>query len=234
MPKSSNTNIAERVVSAILNQNLKPGERLGEQELANLFGVSRTLVRQALIELQSRGFVEVRPRMGWYVVEPSFEEARETYAARRVIEPGMLLDAGKPLQSVIKSLRKHVADEKKAIESKNAADRSVLLADFHVCLAECLGNRLLTSMMVDLSARTTLVSALYQSATEAQDSNEDHADIVNAIAAGNMKKAADLMRNHIDQLEKRLDDRFVQSGTSRERMLAKLVEPSAKHLKVKL
>ncbi|MGV0961707.1 MAG: GntR family transcriptional regulator [Limnohabitans sp.] len=234
MPKSSSTNIAERVVSAILNQNLKPGERLGEQELANLFGVSRTLVRQALIELQSRGFVEVRPRMGWYVVEPSFEEARETYAARRVIEPGMLLDAGKPLQSVIKSLRKHIADEKKAIESKNAAQRSVLLADFHVCLAECLGNRLLTTMMVDLSARTTLVSALYQSATEAQDSNEDHADIVDAIAAGNMKKAADLMRKHIDQLETRLDDRFVQAGTSRERMLAKLVEPSPKYLNVKL
>ena len=112
--------------------------------------------------------------------------------------------------------------------------RAFMLADFHVCLAECLGNRLLTSMMVDLSARTTLVSALYQSATEAQDSNEDHADIVNAIAAGNMKKAADLMRNHIDQLEKRLDDRFVQSGTSRERMLAKLVEPGLKSLKVKL
>ena len=86
-----------------------PGERLGEMEMAQLFGVSRTLVREALIELQSRGFVEVRPRMGWFVVEPSFEEARETYAARRVIEPGMLRDAGKPLQSVILSLRKHVA-----------------------------------------------------------------------------------------------------------------------------
>ena len=234
MPKSSKANIAERVVSAILNQDLKPGERLGEQELGDLFGVSRTLVRQALIELQSRGFVEVRPRMGWIVVEPSFEEASETYAARRVIEPGMLMDAGKPLQSVIKSLRQHVADEKKAIKSKNAADRSVYLADFHVCLAERLGNRFLTAMMIDLSARTTLVSALYQSATEAQDSNEDHAAIVDAIAAGYMKSAADRMRNHINQLETRLDERLAQSGTSRERMLAKLVEPGSKPRKVKL
>ena len=234
MPKSSKANIAERVVNAILSQNLKPGERLGEQELGNLFGVSRTLVRQALIELQARGFVEVRPRMGWYVVEPSFEEARETYAARRVIEPGMLLDAGKPLQSVIKSLRKHVADEKKAIQSKGAADRSVLLADFHVCLAERLGNRFLTAMLIDLSARTTLVSALYQSATEAQDSNEDHANIVDAIAAGDMQRAADLMRAHIDLLETRLDKRLVQSGTPRERMLAKLVEADPKTLKARM
>jgi DNA-binding GntR family transcriptional regulator len=234
MPKSSKANIAERVVSAILSQDLTPGARLGEQELGDLFGVSRTLVRQALIELQARGFVEVRPRMGWFVVEPSFEEARETYAARRVIEPGMLLDAGKPLQSVVKSLRKHIADEKKAIQTRNAADRSVLLGDFHVCLAEALGNRFLTSMMIDLSARTTLVSALYQSEAEAQHSNADHTAIVDAIADGNMKSAAKLMREHINELEARLDERLAQSGTSRERMLAKLVTPAAKARKTKL
>ena len=178
---------------------------MGEIKLAEFFGVSRTLVREALIELQTRGFVEVRPRMGWYVVEPSFEEARETYAARRVIEPGMLRDAGKPLQSVIMSLRKHVADEKKAIESGNSEARSVLLADFHVCLAEHLGNRFLTAMMHDLSARTTLVSALYQSTNEAQVSNNDHAMIVEALAKGQSAEAERLMREHIHFLEARLD-----------------------------
>ena len=111
-PKSK---IAERVIQSILSRKLKPGERLGEQELADVFAVSRTLVREALMHLQARGFVEVRPRLGWYVVEPSFDEACETYAARRVIEPGMLRDAGKPLQSVIRKLRRHVADERKAI-----------------------------------------------------------------------------------------------------------------------
>ena len=69
------------------------------------------------------------------MVEPSFQEACETYAARRVIEPGMLLDCGKPLQPVIRSLRKHVADERRSITQGNAASRSALLADFHVCLA---------------------------------------------------------------------------------------------------
>src|SRR5574337_517664 len=110
--------------------------------------------------------------------------SRETHAARRVIEPGMLRDAGQPLQSVIKKLRRHVADERRAIETQDSGTRSVLLADFHVCLAECLGNRFLTKVMVDLSARTTLVSALYQSTGEAQDSNADHAAIVAALARG--------------------------------------------------
>ena len=216
------TRIAERVVESILARKIRPGERLGEQELADLFGVSRTLVREALIKLQARGFVEVRSRMGWYVVEPSFEEARETYAARRVIEPGMLRDAGKPLQSVIRKLRQHVAAERKAIASRDAGTRSVLLADFHVCLAECLGNRLLTAMLIDLSARTTLVSALYQSATDAQVSNADHAAIVAALAEGDSAKAEKLMRAHIDVLEARLDETLAQSGSSRNRLRAAL------------
>ena len=205
MAKFSKSKIAEKLVQSILSAEITPGDRLGEIKLAEFFGVSRTLVREALIELQTRGFVEVRPRMGWYVVEPSFEEARETYAARRVIEPGMLRDAGKPLQSVILSLRKHVADEKKAIESGNSEARSVLLADFHVCLAEHLGNRFLTAMMHDLSARTTLVSALYQSTNEAQVSNNDHARLVDALANGQSAEAERLMREHIHFLEARLD-----------------------------
>ena len=69
--------IVERVIESILTRQIRPGERLGEQELADLFGVSRTLVREALIKLQARGFVAVRPRSGWYVAEPSFDEALE-------------------------------------------------------------------------------------------------------------------------------------------------------------
>jgi len=222
---STKLTIAERVVRSILDRKLRPGERLGEKELADVFGVSRTLVREALMQLQARGFVEVRSRMGWYVVEPSFEEARETYAARRVIEPGLLRDAGRPLQSAIKSLRQHVAGEREAIAKSNAGTRSVLLAEFHVCLAECLGNRFLTAMMLDLSARTTLVSALYQSQTEAQHSNDDHAAIVDAMEEGDMAKAEQLMRDHIDTLAARLDETLAHTGRARDRLQTALGPP---------
>ena len=219
---TSKTLIADRVVQSILNRRLQPGERLGEKELGDVFGVSRTLVREALMQLQARGFVEVRSRMGWYVVEPSFEEARETYAARRVIETGLLRDAGQPLQAAIRRLRQHVASERKAIASADAATRSVQLADFHVCLAECLGNRFLTAMMVDLSARTTLGSALYQSQAAAQESNDDHARIVAALAAGDMAAAETLMRAHIDALAARLDEILVKPPAARDHLRAAL------------
>ena len=220
--------IAQRVVQSILARKIRPGERLGEQELAGLFAVSRTLVREALMQLQARGFVEVRPRSGWYVVEPSFEDAQQTSAARRVIEPGMLRDTGKPLQSVLARLRDHVAEERQAIATCDAATRSVALADFHVCLAECLGNRFLTSMMVDLSARTTLVSALYQSQAAAQESNADHADIVTALAAGDSPTAERLMREHIDALAARLDETLAGKGSARSRLHEALMPAEAR------
>ena len=199
--------IAQRVVESILAQKLKPGERLGEQQLADMFGVSRTLVREALMQLQARGFVEVRSRKGWYVVEPSVEQARDAFAARRAVEAGMLREstlvreAGRPLQSVVKRLRQHVKDEQAAIESADAATRTFLLADFHVCLAECLGHRLLSDLLRDLTARTTLVAALYQSTHDARESCADHGRIVTALAAGDAERAAQMMLTHIGGVE---------------------------------
>ena len=219
---TSQTEIAQRVVESILAQKLAPGGRLGEQELADLFGVSRTLVREALMQLQARGFVEVRTRKGWYVVEPSFEQARDAFAARRVIETGMLREAGKPLQTVIRRLREHVAEERDAIAAGDAAMRSFLLADFHVCLADCLGNRLLTDVMRDLTARTTLVASLYQSTHDANQSCDDHEAIVGALAKGDTAKAERLMAEHIGSVRETLDERSAGSMDTRERLRASL------------
>jgi DNA-binding GntR family transcriptional regulator len=219
---SSQSEIAQQVVESILAQKLAPGDRLGEQELADLFSVSRTLVREALMQLQARGFVEVRPRKGWYVVEPSFDEAREAFAARRVIETGMLRDAGRPLQSAIKRLRQHVADERQAIREGDAATRTFLLADFHVCLAECAGNRLLADVMRDLTARTTLVALLYQSTHDAQQSCDEHAAIVDALAKGDTARAEKLMARHIGNVQGGLNESATSEGEELARLRASL------------
>lgn len=217
------TKIAERLIESILTGRLRPGVRLGEQDIADMFEVSRTLVREALIQLQARGFVEVRSRVGWYVAEPSFEEAQETYAARRVVEPGMLRDAGRPLQSALKRLRQHIAQEQESIAADDATARSSLLADFHICLAECLGNRFLSSMIVDLSARSMLAAALYHSKSEAQVSNDDHAAIVEALAEGDNSRAEQLMIAHIDALKSRLDEGLASNGRERDRLRSILI-----------
>ena len=198
--------IAQRVVESILAQKLQPGERLGEQELADVFGVSRTMVREALMQLHARGFVEVRPRRGWYVVEPSLEEARDAFSARKVIETGLIPDKvaafpeGLSLQHVVRKLRDHIALERQAIADVDIAHRSFALADFHVCLAECLGHRLLSNVLRDLTARTTLVASLYQSSHGATESCDEHEEIVQALENGDLSLAKKLMTTHIDHV----------------------------------
>lgn len=224
---ASQVQIAQRVVESILAQKLAPGERLGEQELADLFGVSRTLVREALMQLQARGFVEVRTRKGWYVVEPSIEQARDAFAARRAVESGLLRQAqgqfeGRPLQSVVRRLRQHIHDEQAAIDGADPATRAFLLADFHVCLAECLGHKLLSDMLRDLTARTTLVAALYQSTHDARQSCAEHEQIVAALAASQFDAAAALMLRHIGSVEDALGQADGVPEDARARLRASL------------
>jgi DNA-binding GntR family transcriptional regulator len=228
---ASQSEITQRVVESILCQRLAPGERLGEQELADLFGVSRTLIREALVQLQTRGFVEVRSRRGWYVVEPSLQDARDAFAARRIVEAGILSNPaetghdGPPLQSVVRSLRKHLAREEEAIRGTDAALRTFLLADFHVCLAEAMGHRALRSILRDLTAHTSLVAALFQSDHDARRSCAEHAQIVDALEAGDLPLARRRMLAHIGGVETAL--KSTAQSPARNRLSAALNTPAA-------
>ena len=202
MPQNvSSAELAERLIDAVMAQRLAPGTRLSEQQLADLFGVSRTIVREALTRLTVRGVVEVNSRRGWFVVQPSPNDAREAFEARRVIETGLLLEASPGLTAAgLRTLRAHLARERRAIASDDAAQRSWLLGDFHVCLAECLGNHLLADILRDLTTRTHLSSMLYQSSHEARHSCDEHAQIVAALEAGETQDAVRLMREHLQHI----------------------------------
>jgi hypothetical protein len=79
--------------------------------------------------------------------------------------------------------------------------RSFLLGDFHVCLAECLGNNLLADTLRDFTARTTLIAMLYQSSHDAAQSCEEHVLIVQALEKGDLAKAEKLMQSHIGSVQ---------------------------------
>ncbi|RYF19381.1 MAG: GntR family transcriptional regulator, partial [Comamonadaceae bacterium] len=143
----SSTDISNRIIEAVMAQKLAPGARLGEQQLAMLFDCSRTIVREALTRLSVRGIVTVSARRGWYVIEPSQDEAREAFEARRVIELGLIRGMKKLDKPALQSLKAHLAREKAAVRGSDVGARSYLLGDFHVCLAECLGNHLLADTL---------------------------------------------------------------------------------------
>jgi DNA-binding GntR family transcriptional regulator len=193
--------IIERVVHAILAGRLRPGTRLGETQLAQLFSVSRTRVREALMRLEARGVVQVSARRGWFVFEPSPQEARDAFAARRAVEVGLLYCSRGVTAPALTALKAHIDRERLAIEENDVGARSFLLGDFHVCLAESLGNKPLADILRDLTARTVLTAMLYQSQHDATASCADHERIVAAIEAGETAEAARLMEEHIGDVE---------------------------------
>jgi len=196
--RSSAAQIADQVVDAILAGRVAPGQRLGEQELADVFGVSRTLVREAMARLSARGMVEVSSRRGWFVVQPSRAEAADAFSARVAIETGMLGALARPLvKSRLARLKAHYQAERAAIREGDPGKRSFLLGDFHVCLAECVSGPVLADILRDLTARTTLVATLFQSTHDAAQSCDEHVAIVAALERGDSAGAAELMRAHI-------------------------------------
>ncbi len=195
------------ILDAILAGRLRAGTRLGEQSLATLFDTSRTSVREALIRLEARGIVHVSPRRGWFVIEPSLEEAQEAFQARCAIEMGLLRTLADVPATTVQSLRDHIVQERAAIAGGDVGARSYLLGDFHVCMVEALGNRILADILRDLTARTVLISALYQSNHDATESCDEHQQIVDHLAAGDIDRAAALMVEHIGNVEAGLTKR---------------------------
>ncbi|WAC73970.1 GntR family transcriptional regulator [Roseateles sp. SL47] len=198
------TDISQRIIEAVLAQKLPPATRLGEQQLALLFDCSRTIVREALTRLAARGIVTVSARRGWYLIAPSQEEAREAFDARRVIELGLIRGRQgqhKLDKPVLSRLRRHLQQERAALRGDDVSARSFLLGDFHVCLAECLGNQLLADTLRDFTARTTLIAMLYQSSHDADQSCQEHVAIVDALEQGDMAAAEALMAAHLTHVQ---------------------------------
>jgi DNA-binding GntR family transcriptional regulator len=198
---ATSSDISDRILEAVMAQKLPPGSRLGEQQLALLFDCSRTIVREALMRLAARGIVTVSARRGWYVIEPSQEEAREAFEARRVIELGLIRSTKSVDKPAIRQLKAHLGREKASLKGADVGTRSFLLGDFHVCLAECLGNSLLADTLRDFTARTTLIAMLYQSSHDAAQSCAEHVEIVAALEQGKLAHAEKLMARHLGSVQ---------------------------------
>ena len=205
MNKTSTRFIVEALTRAIVEHRLAPGEKLVEQRLADQFGVSRTLVRQALFQLSQKHLIVMEPARGAKVASPSVAEAKQVFAVRRMLESGMVSAfIGLATPADIETLKMHTIQEKAAVDSNDIANRTELLGDFHVCMAQLMGNTVLAQLLFDLTSRCTLAALMYQTTAAAQHSYEEHSAILQAIASRNELLALQLMDDHLCNVEKAL------------------------------
>ena len=202
--------IVDAITSAIVERRLMPGTKLVEQQIADIFEVSRTVVRQALNQLSRDRLVTLEPARGAFVATPSIEEARQVFQVRRLVEAGMVRQlAAQITDRQLDQLRAHLREERQAVMRTDVSGRTRLLADFHVVLARLLGNEVLAQLIADLLSRSQLIALMYQSSHSAEHSQDEHVDIVEALAKRDGRAAARLMEQHLEAVERnlRLDPR---------------------------
>jgi DNA-binding GntR family transcriptional regulator len=197
--------IVESITSAIVERRLMPGTKLAEQKIADIFAVSRTLVRQALNQLSRDHLVTLTPARGACVATPSVEEARQVFEVRALVESAMVQQlCARITPAQVAQLRAHLRHEQAAIARTDVPGRTRLLADFHVLLARQLGNEVLAQLLADLLRRSSLIALMYQSSHSAQHSQQEHVAIVDAIERRDAKAATRLMSEHLNSVERNL------------------------------
>jgi DNA-binding GntR family transcriptional regulator len=190
--------IADSITTAIVERRLMPGTKLAEQKIADVFKVSRTLVRQALMRLSRDHLITLEPARGARVAEPSVDEARQVFEARNLLEAAMIKRAATELtREQIAELRAHLRAESEAVKRTDVPGRTRLLA-------RMLGNEVLARMLGDLVSRCSLIALMYQSAHSAEHSFDEHVAIVDALDKRDARAAVRLMQAHLHHVERNL------------------------------
>ncbi|MBN8535219.1 MAG: GntR family transcriptional regulator [Rhizobiales bacterium] len=202
----SDDEVFARIHSAIAQQQLPPGTRLREDEMRQIFGVSRARIRNVFSRLAYAGVVTLEPNRGASVTRPSVKEAREIFVARRTIEATIVAEVAQRItRKDVVRLRDHIAREVDAEARRDRAEMIRLSGEFHLLLADIAGNAVLKKFLTELVTRESLVIAAYETPGRPSCSNHEHSRILEALVLKDADKATMLMQEHLDAIVSRLD-----------------------------
>jgi DNA-binding GntR family transcriptional regulator len=194
--------VLELLREAIVEQRLRPGERLIERELVERIGVSRTTVREVLRQLDAEGLVTTIPQKGVVVAAPTPAEAAEIYEVRSALEAlagRLFVERASPAQ--LDALRAAFAQVER--DTREGGDiRAMLRAKtrFYEVLLEGARNATVHAILSGLQARVGVLrtTSLSQPGRPARAVAEIRA-IVDAIEAGDADAAARACARHVEE-----------------------------------
>jgi DNA-binding GntR family transcriptional regulator len=198
-PSSLRSRVSEALAAAIVSGELEPETLLTVPTLAVEFNVSATPVREAMLDLEKRGFVESVRNKGFRVTPVSEKMLGHIVDVRQRLEPSAMRDLATSGLDLDMVRFRALADE--IVAGARASDlRTYLHADreFHLALTDLLGNPLLSDAIADLRARTRLTGLVSMLDSKQLDlSAGEHHLLLDAIAAGDGAAAKAIMHNHL-------------------------------------
>ncbi|WPB55717.1 GntR family transcriptional regulator [Xylophilus sp. GOD-11R] len=197
--------VYDTLFDEVMHGRLRPGEKLGEAALCDRFGVSRTVVRQALHRLAEQRVVDIVTNKGAAVAMPGPAETRDVFAARRLIEAGIVRAVARRItHGEVERLKQRLQAEHDALHTQDHGRWVALAGGFHLALAELSGNRELQRILTELMTRCSLIVALYEAPGDATCEHEEHEQLVDLLALRDGDRAAEAMDLHLLALENRL------------------------------
>ncbi len=197
--------VAVSLARAIHEHRIAPGTKLGEDDLAEIFGVSRTIIRTALQSLAHSQLVDIHRNRGAFVAQPSPKEAQEVFEARELLEPRTArLAAMNATAEDIENLMSHIEQEHAALAQDDRGRVLYLSGQLHVHIAKIAAHATIASFIETLIARSSLIVALYWKRESALCDCHAHDALVHAIEKKDGDAAESLMRSHLVDLHSAL------------------------------
>lgn len=189
--------------AAIVENHLEPGTKLPEDTLAEAFGVSRTSIRKVLQRLSYERLVDIRLNRGATVAQPTVKEARDIFAARRIVECGVLAQVvAKATPAGLDALRAIIRREHEAEARGDRRESIYLSGEFHVVLARLSENETIVEFLAGLVSRSSLVIATYGAPMAGSCRHSEHEAVLDLIAAGDVEGARTWMERHLKDVER--------------------------------
>lgn len=195
--------VFETIRNAIINGELKPGQRLMEVQLAEQLGVSRTPVRESIRKLELEGLVKMIPRKGAYVTPMSIEDLRDMMEIRRALENlSAELAAKNATDEDIQKL--HESNEGFEASALNNDEQGIISYDiaFHETIYRATGNERLCNMINSLREQMQRVRVEYvHRISDKRPLIGQHKMIIEYIEQHDPEKAAEAASKHIREAE---------------------------------
>lgn len=202
----SETAIVAGLSLAIHEHRLAPGTKLSEDEVGEIYGVSRTVARAALRELAHVRLVTIRPNRGAFVAQPSVREAREVFEARALLEPRTARSAAERASPEgLARLAAGIDAEHAALAAGEPGRALHHSGQFHVEIARMADQETILGFISTLVARSSLIIALYWQRRTALCESHAHHALLAALEARDGERAEELMKGHLLDLISSLD-----------------------------
>ncbi len=199
--------VYDHLRTAIINGRLAPGTTLLQEQLAEQMGVSRTPIRDALDRLANEGLVARSPGGRVSVAELSFQELREKYAVRGVLEGlALRLAAQRMGDRQLKKLNSLLREMHAAVEQNDVLTVTEIGAEFHDIIIDSCGNDFLIQTLHSLNdsiRRYRRVAANIPG--RAAETMLEHQQIYSALQSGEIETAEKLIQEHIANSQQQLE-----------------------------